>query len=67
MLIKDDIEDILSDLKIETKLKDDLAKIVFNEELSTSEKRISVRKLKKKGLDRRSVKIFLRLLEYMEM
>jgi len=67
MLIKDDIEGILSDLKIETKLKDELAKIIFNDELSLNEKRISVRKLKKKGLDKRSVKIFLRLLEYMEM
>ena len=67
MLIKDDIEGILSDLKIETVLKDELAKIIFNEETSLNAKRISVKKLKKKGLDRRTIKIFLRLLDYMEM
>ena len=66
-LIKDDIESILLDLKIYTNIKDDIAAIVFNEELSLGKKRIAIRKLKKKGLDPRSIKIFLRLLEYMEM
>ena len=66
-LIKDDIESILIDLKIYTNIKDDIAAIVFNEELSLGKKRIAIRKLKKKGLDPRSIKIFLRLLEYMEM
>ena len=66
-LIKDDIDSILSDLKINTVLKDDVANIVFNESLSLGKKRIAIKKLKKKGLDARSVKIFLRLLEYMEM
>ena len=66
-LIKDDIDSILSDLKIYTVLKDDIAKIVFDEELSLGKKRIAIRKLKRKGLDSRSVKVFLRLLEYMEM
>ena len=66
-LIKDDIDSILSDLKIYTVLKDEIAKVVFDEELSLGKKRIAIRKLKRKGLDSRSVKIFLRLLEYMEM
>ena len=66
-LIKDDIDGIISDLKINTVLKDDVASIVFNDELSLGKKRIAIRKLKRKGLDSRSVKIFLRLLEYMEM
>ena len=66
-LIKDDIDSILYDLKINTVIKDEIASIVFNNDLSLGKKRIAVRKLKRKGLDPRSIKIFLRLLEYMEM
>ncbi len=66
-LIKDDIDSILSDLKINTVLKDSIASIVFNDSLSLGKKRIAIRKLKKRGLDKRSIKIFLRLLDYMEM
>ena len=66
-LIKDDIESILLDLKIYTNIKDEIAAIVYNDELSLGKKRIAIRKLKRKGLDPRSVKIFLRLLDYMEM
>ena len=66
-LIKDDIDGIINDLKINTVLKDDVADIIFNDDLSLGKKRIAIRKLKRKGLDTRSIKIFLRLLEYMEM
>lgn len=66
-LIKDDIDSILSDLKINTLLKDDIAEIVYDDKLSLGKKRIAIKKLRKKGLDARSVKIFLKLLEYMEM
>jgi hypothetical protein len=66
-LIKDDIDSILFDLKINTAIKDEIASIVFDENLNLSKKRIAIRKLKRKGLDTRSVKAFLRLLEYMEM
>ena len=66
-LIKDDIDGIISDLKINTVLKDDIALIMFNENMSLGNKRIAIRKLKRRGLDTRSVKIFLRLLDYMEM
>lgn len=65
MLINDDIDSILSDLKVPTKLKDTIATILYDQELSISKKRIGIRKLKKKGLDKRSIKIFLRLIEYM--
>ena len=64
MLINDDIDSILSDLKVPTNLKDTIASILFSE-LSPSKKRIEIRKLKKRGLDARSIKIFLRLIEYM--
>ena len=66
-LLKDDIDSILFDLKINTILKDEIATIMFNEEIPLSKKRIAIKKLKRKGLDPRSVKIFLKLLEYMEM
>lgn len=65
-LIKDDIESILYDLKINTKLKDDIASIMFSD-LSLAKKRIGIRKLKKKGLDKRNLRVFQRLIEYMEM
>ena len=65
-LIKDDIDSIIFDLKIETKLKDSIANIMFSEQ-NLNKKRIEIRKLKNQGLDKRSIKIFLKLLEYMEM
>ena len=65
MLINDDIDSILSDLKVPTKLKDTIANILFDESLSISKKRIGIRKLKRSGLDKRSIKIFLKLIEYM--
>ena len=66
-LIKDDIDSILFDLKINTVIKDDIATIVFNDKISLGKKRIAIKKLRRKGLDPRSIKIFLKLLEYMEM
>ena len=66
-VINDDIKGILMDMKINTLLKDNVAQIMFDDELSYNKKRIAIRKLKKKGLDPRSIKIFLKLLEYMEM
>ncbi len=65
MLIDNDIDSILSDLKVPTNLKDTIASILYNKETSTSKKRIAIKKLKKRGLDKRSIKIFLRLIEYM--
>ena len=64
MLINDDIDSILSDLKVPTNLKDTIASILFSD-LPVNKKRIEIRKLKRKGLDARSIKIFLRLIEYM--
>ena len=66
-VINDDIKGILMDMKISTLLKDKVDEIMFNDSLPFNKKRIAIRKLKKKGLDPRSVKIFLKLLEYMEM
>jgi len=65
MLINDDIDSILSDLKVPTKLKDEIASILYDKDLPYNKKRIEVKKLKKKGLDKRSIKIFMRLIEHM--
>ncbi len=65
MLLNDDIDSILSDMEAPTILKDPIAKILFSKDLPINKKRIEIRKLKKHGLDKRSIKVFLRLLEYM--
>lgn len=62
-LINNDIEGIISDLQIETELKDEIDKILFSE-LPVKKKRIAIRKLSKKGLESKFIKLFLNLLEY---
>ena len=59
----DDIDSILVDLQIETYLKEDIAKIMFGKD-TISHKRIAIRKLKKRGLSKEYIQLFLRLLEY---
>ena len=62
-LINDDLDSILMDLKISTYLKEEIAHIIFGD-LSISKKRIGIRKLKKKGLSKEYMKLFLKLLDY---
>lgn len=62
-LINEDLDSIISDLQIETNLKEELAKIIFGE-LDISHKRIEIRKLKKKGLDSKFIRMFMKLMEY---
>ena len=62
-LINDDIESIISDLQIETEMKEIIDKTIFSNE-PIKKKRIAVRKLKKKGLEPKFIKLFLKLLEY---
>ncbi len=64
-LINEDIDEILSDLQIETVLKEEIAKVIFSD-APINKKRISIRKLKRKGLDKSFVTLFLKLLEYIE-
>ncbi len=64
-IINDDIEEIISDLQIETELKEKLDEILFSK-LSNKKKRIEIRKLSNKGLDKKFVKLFLKLLEYVD-
>lgn len=63
-LINDDIDSIISDLKIETNLKEIIAGIIFDEKLDIKKKRIEIRKLKRNKLSERHVKMFLKLLDY---
>lgn len=62
-LINEDIDQIISDLQIETNLKEKIADILFSDE-SIRKKRISIRKLRVHGLNRLFIKMFLKLLEY---
>ena len=64
-LINEDIEGIISDLPIETEMKEKIDEAIFSD-LSIKKKRIAVRKLGNKGLEKKFVKLFLKLLEYIE-
>ena len=63
-ILNDDINSILLDLQIDTYLKEEIADIMFSMS-KISEKRIKIRKLKKKGLSKEYINTFLKLLEYM--
>lgn len=62
-VINDDIRSILVDLKINTYLKEEIDKIMFSKE-TISKKRIAIRKLRKRGLSKEYMNLFLKLLEY---
>ena len=62
-IINDDIFDIISDLKIETLLKEKLSAVIFSD-APINKKRIALRKLKKSGLDDIFIKMFINLLAY---
>ncbi|MBR3198565.1 MAG: DUF5110 domain-containing protein [Bacilli bacterium] len=64
-LINEDIERIISDLQISTQMKEKIDKVLFGE-LPIKKKRIEIRKLARVGLDKKFVKMFLRLLEYID-
>ena len=64
-LINDDIRGILDDLEIETRLKEKIDEILFGE-LPIKKKRIAIRKLKKQKLEPKFIKMFLKLLEYID-
>ena len=62
-LINEDINSIISDLKIKTVLKENIFDILFSE-MEIKDKRIAIRKLKTKGLSGQHIKMFMKLLEY---
>lgn len=62
-LINEEIQSILYDLQIETEMKETIDQIIFSE-LPIKKKRIALRKLRKVGLGRKFIRLFLKLLEY---
>ena len=64
-IINKDIDEIISDLKIETVLKGKVNNIMFSD-IEIKKKRIEIRKLKKVGLHPKYINMFLKLLEYLE-
>ena len=62
-LINEDISSILMDLEIKTHLKEKIDAILFSD-LTIKKKRIEIRKLKNAGLDKKFIKMFIKLLEY---
>ena len=64
-VINEDIESIISDLPIATEMKEKIDSIVFGND-TIKKKRIAIRKLNKKGLEQKFIKLFLKLLEYIE-
>ena len=63
--INEEIRDILYDLEIDTRLKEKIDSILFSN-LDIKKKRIQIRKLKRVGLDKKYIKIFIYLLEYIQ-
>ncbi len=63
-LLKEEYESIISDLELETLMKEKVDEIFFSD-LTVAKKRIAIRKLGRRGLARKFVKLFLKLLEYM--
>ena len=66
-IINEDVKSIISDLQIETSLKVMVDSILFNEDYSIKKKRIEIRKMSRKGLEKKFVKLFLKLLEYIQI
>lgn len=63
-VINDDIDSIIMDLQINTYLKEQLAETIFSE-LPYRKKRVEIRKLRSKGLEKQYIKLFLKLLDYL--
>ena len=60
-IINEGVNSIISDLKIPTRLKEQIAEIFFSN-IDIKLKRIRIKKLK--GLDKRFERMFINLLEY---
>ena len=61
-IINEDIDSILSDLKIKTSIKEEIAKIIYSE-LTLDKKKIAIKKLRLKGLEPKFRRMFIRLLD----
>lgn len=63
-IINEEIDSIISDLQIETRLKEKIATIIYSD-LDIKKKRIAIKKMKQDGLDSIFIRMFMKLLEYM--
>ncbi|MCI8574976.1 MAG: DUF5110 domain-containing protein [Bacilli bacterium] len=61
-ILNEDIDSIISDLQIETRLKEEIAEIIYSD-LDVKKKRIQIKKLKGKGLEPIFIRMFMKLLE----
>ena len=64
-VINEDIENILTDLEIETELKEDIDSILFSD-LPINKRKIALTKLRKKKLDSKYIRLFKNLLNYID-
>ena len=62
-IINEDVERIISDSQISTEMKEKIDAILFGED-PIKKKRIEIRKLGRQGLDKKFIRMFLKLLEY---
>ena len=65
-LVNKDIEGIISDLQIKTEQKEQIDSIMFSD-LPIRKKRIAVRRLQNKKLEKKFIQLCLKLLEYVEI
>ena len=65
-LVRYDVLSIIQDLQIKTELKEQIYQVLFDEKFDNKRKRIEIRKLESKGLEKKFVNLFLKLLEYLE-
>ena len=63
-IINDDIEGILNDLPIQTEIKEHIDRIIFNPNTNIKQKRLQIRRINSKKLERKYVELFLKLLDY---
>lgn len=63
-IINEDIEGILSYLPIDTEMKEVIDNILFNPETTIKQKRLQIRRISSKNLEKKYVELFLKLLEY---
>ena len=63
-IINEDIEGILSYLPIETEVKDIIDRILFNDTTTIKQKRLQIRRISNKKLERKYVELFIKLLDY---
>lgn len=66
LILNEEINSIISDLLIPTRLKEECAKVMFDKDADVKTKRLNVRKLKNKGLKKIYIKMFLKLLEFIQ-